>query len=96
MAAVDRHVGQEGKRLGPPEHAATLTASDLTDGTGDVAYITSYLWVPTTGDISVVTRGGETVTITGIQAGTLIPLQIKQLRSTATTVALRTTTVGLD
>jgi len=96
MAAVDRHVGQEGKRLAPPKHAAALTASDLTDGTGDVAYITSYLWVPTAGDLTVITEGGETTLIAGIPAGTLIPLAITRLMSTGTTVALRTTTIGLD
>jgi len=92
MAAVDRHVGQEGKRLAPPKHAAALAASD----TVDIAYITSYLWVPTAGDLKVITEGGETTLIAGIPAGTLIPLAITRLMSTGTTVALRTTTIGLD
>lgn len=43
------------------------------------------LYVGGAGDVRVVTWGGDTVTITGVPAGTLLPISVKQVLSTSTT-----------
>jgi hypothetical protein len=93
MAAVDRYAAQDATKTGsllvPPSHAEVLSQHD----TNEIGYVTSYVWVGGAGAITVVTFGGETVLISGIAAGTLLPLRIKQLKATGTTATL---VVGLS
>lgn len=67
--------------------AAAITKSD----TG--AHNFSAVYVGGGGDVSVVTAGGDTVTFAGVQAGTILPVQISRVRSTGTTA---TNLVGLS
>lgn len=45
------------------------------------------LWVGTAGDIALVTTAGTSLTFVGIAAGTMVPIQCKQVLSTGTTAS---------
>ena len=47
-----------------------------------------FLYVGGTGNVSVVTIGGDIVTFNGVPAGTTLPVQVLKLRSTNTTATL--------
>lgn len=56
------------------------------DDNNDLAESTRALWVGGAGDISVIMVGDTAaVTFAGAQAGSLIPLRVKRVRSTSTT-----------
>jgi hypothetical protein len=62
-----------------PSRAAAVTPSDTTQ------IYASALFVGGAGNVAVVTEGGDTVTFSGVQAGSMLVLRIKQVRSTNTT-----------
>jgi hypothetical protein len=47
-----------------------------------------FLYVGGTGNVSVITIGGDQLTFAGVPAGTTLPIQVKRLRSTSTTATL--------
>jgi hypothetical protein len=47
-----------------------------------------FLYVGGTGNVSVVTIGGDTIVFNGVPAGTTLPIQVVKLRSTGTTATL--------
>jgi hypothetical protein len=47
-----------------------------------------FLYVGGTGNVSVVTIGGDIVTFNGVPAGTTLPIQVVKLRATNTTATL--------
>jgi hypothetical protein len=47
-----------------------------------------FLYVGGTGNVSVITIGGDQVTFNGVPAGTTLPIQVRRLRSTGTTATL--------
>jgi hypothetical protein len=47
-----------------------------------------FLYVGGTGNVSVITIGGDTITFNGVPAGTTLPIQVLKLRSTSTTATL--------
>ena len=47
-----------------------------------------FLYVGGTGNVSVVTIGGDIITFNGVPAGTTLPIQVLRLRSTSTTATL--------
>lgn len=47
-----------------------------------------FLYVGGTGNVSVITLGGEQITFNGIPAGTTLPIQVVKLRATGTTATL--------
>jgi hypothetical protein len=47
-----------------------------------------FLYVGGTGNVSVVTIGGDIITFNGVPAGTTLPIQVLKLRSTSTTATL--------
>lgn len=53
----------------------------------DLSYLSRGLWVGADGNVSVITSRGETVTIVGVKQGTLLPIRIKRVASSGTTVA---------
>ena len=66
----------------PAKDARAVTpadGSDLPDG------ICKSLYVGGTGAIALDTALGNTVTFSGIPAGTILPVQVKRVRSTGTT-----------
>lgn len=53
----------------------------------DLTHLSRALWVGADGDVAVLTARGETVTVPGVKQGTLLPVRIKQVKTTGTTVA---------
>jgi hypothetical protein len=47
-----------------------------------------FLYVGGTGNVSVITIGGDTITFNGVPAGTTLPIQVVRLRSSGTTATL--------
>jgi len=68
----------------PAEHAEAVTPSDSTD----LTVVSRALWIGGAGNISVVMVSGATVTISGIAAGTILPIRVSRVRSTSTTATL--------
>lgn len=66
----------------PATSAAAVTASDST-----VLDTTRALYVGTTGDVSVVTKDGNTVTFAAVPAGAILPIRVTKVRSTGTTAS---------
>lgn len=67
--------------LGTPiQHAAAVVPSD----TVDLMHATRGLYIGVTGDVRVITIGGETVTFTAVPAG-LLPVMVTRVFSTGTT-----------
>ena len=65
----------------PAIDGAAVTPNDSTD----LTTTPRALWVGGAGNVSLVTLGGTTLTITGIPAGTLLPIRVTRVRSTSTT-----------
>ena len=64
-----------------PSRAAAVTPSDSTE------IYASALFVGGAGDVAVVSEGGDAVTFSGVQAGSMLVLRIKQVRATSTTAS---------
>jgi hypothetical protein len=47
-----------------------------------------FLYVGGTGNVSVVTIGGDIIVFNGVPAGTTLPIQVRRLRTTGTTATL--------
>jgi len=47
-----------------------------------------FLYVGGTGNVSVVTIGGDIIVFNGVPAGTTLPIQVRKLRATGTTATL--------
>jgi hypothetical protein len=65
----------------PARDAAAIVPSDATN----LAVLPRAVWVGQGGNISVVMPGGQTVTLQGIAAGTLLPLRPARVNATGTT-----------
>lgn len=66
------------------DHAASITPSDSTDLSGQCTAI----YVGGTGDVTVVTIGGETVTFKAVPVGTTLRVNCSKVKSTGTTATL--------
>jgi hypothetical protein len=65
-----------------PESASAVTASD------SVAFNEpSVVYVGAAGNVRVTTSGGDDVLFTGVQAGGIIPVRVKQVWATNTTAS---------
>lgn len=62
------------------DHAVAVTKSDST-----ILTPTQALFVGGAGNVAVVTVGGETVTFTGVIAGSILPVRVVQVLATGTT-----------
>ena len=65
----------------PAWDAADVTPSD----SADLPRPARSLYVGGAGDVSVITRGGSTVTFTAVPAGMVLPVQVRRVRATGTT-----------
>lgn len=63
----------------------TLYSASSQAGLGNTG---CYLYVGGTGNVSVITIGGDQITFNGVPAGTTLPIQVLKLRSTGTTATL--------
>jgi len=50
------------------------------------------LWVGADGNVSVITSDGDTIIFTGINAGTLLPIQVRQINNAPDTSVTSPTT----
>ena len=55
------------------------------DDNTDLSYTTRALFVGGAGNVNLVTAGGETVTFTGVTAGSVLPVRVARVKSTSTT-----------
>ena len=78
---ADPFPAQTPSLLGPIENGFSVTPADGSD----MAQVSRALWVGGAGNLSVVTRGGDTITLVGVAAGTLLPIRATRVRSTGTT-----------
>lgn len=81
MAATDTFSTFTAAPDGPYLHAASVTPDD----NNDLATASRALFVGVAGNVAVVTVGGETVTLTGCTAGSVIPIRAARVKSTNTT-----------
>ena len=63
----------------------TVYSSSSQAGLGNTG---AFLYVGGTGNVSVITIGGDQITFNGVPAGTTLPIQVLKLRSTGTTATL--------
>lgn len=80
MGAADKFPGG-GITRDPGFHAASVTPSD----SNELTNASRALYVGGDGDLRVKMAGGETVTFSGVVAGTLLPFRVRQVFSTSTT-----------
>lgn len=78
---VDPFLGCQSDPLGPAMHAAAVTTSDV----NELPNYSKRLWVGGAGNVALITVGGETVTYTGVPAGTYLKVRAKQVKATGTT-----------
>ena len=67
--------------MSPIENGYAVTPADGSDQ----PQVTRALWVGGAGDVAVITRGGNTITFSGVAAGTLIPVRTTRVLATGTT-----------
>lgn len=72
----------------PAENAAAITPNDTTDLTN----ATRSLYIGGAGNVKIDTVLGDTVTLSGVVAGTVIPVRVSRVYATGTTA---TNLVGL-
>lgn len=70
------------------DNAVSITPSD----SSDLSPWIRALYIGGAGNVSVITAGGQTVTFSGLPAGTILPLHIRRVNATGTTA---TSLVGL-
>lgn len=64
----------------PADHAVAITPSDVTS----LAHPVRGIYVGTTGDVTVLTVGGETVTFVAVPAGAILPVAANRVNDTGT------------
>lgn len=82
-------MGRLAEQSAPASHAFNITPSDA----ANLANNTRYVFVGGAGNLKVDTVGGETLMITGLTAGSVLPLRVKKVYATGGTTA--TNLVGL-
>ena len=87
-AATDKFYSFGTSLDSPARNAFAITPHD----TNELSFVTRGIYIGGAGNLKVTTAGGDTVTFTGVLAGTIIPIQAKLVFSTLTTA---TSLVGL-
>lgn len=65
-----------------PSDTVNIPSVSTQDGSGNIGCV---LYVGGTGNLRVLTAGGDTVTFSNVQAGTFIPVQVLRVYATSTT-----------
>ena len=68
----------------PGSGAFAITPHD----TNELTNVTRALWVGGAGNVKVTMENGDTVTFSGVAAGTLLPLRVRLVFTTGTTATL--------
>jgi hypothetical protein len=82
MPAVDPFARHAPGVADPARDAMTVTLSDSTD----LGFVTSALYLPEPGDLSVITLAGQTRLLAGLGAG-WHPLRVTRVRASGTTLS---------
>lgn len=82
-AAVDLFPKHPDDKAAPSSNAAAVTPSD----SADLTYVTRELFVGGAGNVAVIMAGGQTVTLTGVLAGSVLPIRVSRVKNTGTTAA---------
>lgn len=82
-AATDTFQSNGTGMTSPCTSAEAVTPSD----TVDLTNVSRAIWVGTAGNVSLITKAGQTVTFVGVQAGTLLPIRASRIRATSTTAS---------
>lgn len=83
MPAINR-TGFDVSKTTPATGGEAVTPSDATE----LTYISRALWVGGAGAVAVLMETGEVLTLSGVPAGTLLPLRVKRVNATNTTATL--------
>lgn len=84
MAAIpnpNRYLGADA--AAPAGSAEAVTPHDV----NELTYITRGLYIGVGGDVTVVMYTGETVLHSNVPGGSILPLAVKQVKSTGTTAS---------
>ncbi len=84
-ANVDTWPGGTGGPFSGP--ATSVFAVATWSGTVDLPYVTRAVYIGSGGSLQVTMQDGSAVTIPGLVAGTMLPLRIKQVIATGTTIS---------
>lgn len=78
---LDQFAGRASSLDGPARHGFTVTP---TDG-ADLSEITRALYIGGSGTVALTLESGATVTFSGLAAGTILPVRVRQVAATGTT-----------
>jgi len=81
---ADPFPSQTPSLLGPLENGFSVTPHD----SNALSQTCRALWIGGAGNVNVITRGGDTVLLSGVAAGTLLPIRCTHVKSTSTTATL--------
>lgn len=81
VVAIDDFPNSFEARGNSCDHGIAVTKSD----TDDLTHVSLGLFVGGAGDVKVNTKGGETITMVAVPAGSYIPLRVSRVWSTNTT-----------
>jgi hypothetical protein len=85
MAATDNYKSNSIGLDSPPRKAFAVTTHD----TNELSNVSRGLWIGGAGDVTVILADDSAaVTLSAVPAGTLLPLQAKIVKATATTATL--------
>lgn len=79
--AVDVSQGGVGQ---PASNVEVVTPSDAVD----LSYVSRALYIGGAGNVTVIMQGGQTVTFSGVSAGQILPIRVKQVKASGTTATL--------
>ena len=77
MSQMKNHTGYDA----PAENVNSVTPADGSD----LAHVSRALYIGGTGDVKIDTISGDTVTFTGVLAGSFLPIRVARVYSTGTT-----------
>lgn len=78
---ADNFVSHSAGLSSPAGNAAAVTPND----SADLSVAGRALWVGGTGNVALVTVGGNTVTLANVPAGTMLPVRTARVLATGTT-----------
>lgn len=84
MAATDDYAYFAIPLSGPAVGGAAVTP----DNDNDLTRVTRGLWVGGAGAVAVTTADGTALTLSGVAAGSLLPIRVSRVKSTGTTATL--------
>ena len=79
----DRYDGYSSSLEGPAAHGFAISPNDAVD----VTEVTRALYVGTGGVLSLTLQSGAELVMSGVAAGTLLPLRVRRVKATGTSAS---------